>query len=147
MYNDLIYQLIDVFCDRLKFGSTAALDCRNGQNKGRYCKKELLLLLVLLSEPNNVVVSTLNSHSIGWGSVPCTSTKFFHLCLSILLTNLFNISQLPLNMQKLCWYNVSFKFWPLQKLLRASLYQLDNDPLGCTLSLEPYLTLSKVARK
>ena len=37
-----------VFCERLKFGSTAALDCRTGQNKGRYCKKELLLLLVLL---------------------------------------------------------------------------------------------------
>ena len=29
-----------VFCDRLKLGSTAALDCRTGQNKGRYCKKE-----------------------------------------------------------------------------------------------------------
>ena len=27
-----------VFCDRLKFGSTAALDCRTGLNKGRYCK-------------------------------------------------------------------------------------------------------------
>ena len=25
-----------VFCDRLKFGSTVALDCRTGQNKGRY---------------------------------------------------------------------------------------------------------------
>ena len=37
-----------VFCDRLKFGSTAALNCRTGQNKGRYCKKELLLLLVSL---------------------------------------------------------------------------------------------------
>ena len=37
-----------VFCDRLKFGSTAALDCPIGKNKGRYCKKELLLLLVLL---------------------------------------------------------------------------------------------------
>ena len=28
--------------------STEALDCRTGQNKGRYCKKELLLLLVSL---------------------------------------------------------------------------------------------------
>ena len=37
-----------VFCDRLKFGSTAALNCRTSQNKGRYCKKELLLLLILL---------------------------------------------------------------------------------------------------
>ena len=34
-----------VFCDRLKFGSTVALDCRTGQNKGRYSKKELLLVL------------------------------------------------------------------------------------------------------
>ena len=38
-----------VFCDRLEFGSTAALICRTGQNKGRYCQKELLLLLVSLS--------------------------------------------------------------------------------------------------
>ena len=37
-----------VFCDRLKLGSTAALDCRTGQNKGRYHEKELLFLLVLL---------------------------------------------------------------------------------------------------
>ena len=37
-----------VLCDRLKFGSKAALDCRTGQNKGRYCKKALLLLLVSL---------------------------------------------------------------------------------------------------
>ena len=37
-----------VFCDRLKFGSTAALDCGTGQNKGRYCEKELLLLLISL---------------------------------------------------------------------------------------------------
>jgi hypothetical protein len=37
-----------VFCVRLKFGSTAALDSRTGQNKGRYCKKALLLLLVSL---------------------------------------------------------------------------------------------------
>ena len=28
-----------VSCDRLKLGSTAALDCPTGQNKGRYCKK------------------------------------------------------------------------------------------------------------
>ena len=34
-----------VFCDRLKLGSTAL----TGQNKGRYRKKELSLLLVLLA--------------------------------------------------------------------------------------------------
>ena len=28
-----------LFCDRLKLGSTAALDCLIGQNKGKYCKK------------------------------------------------------------------------------------------------------------
>ena len=32
-----------VSCDRLKLGSTAALDCRTGQNKGRYCKKGALI--------------------------------------------------------------------------------------------------------
>ena len=37
-----------VFCDRLKSDSTAALDCLTDQNKGRYCRKELLLLLVSL---------------------------------------------------------------------------------------------------
>ena len=49
MYKDIyVYQLMGVFCDKLKFGSTAALDCRTGQNKGRYHEKQLLLLLVLL---------------------------------------------------------------------------------------------------
>ena len=37
-----------VFCDSLKFGSTVALNCRTGQNKGRYCKKELLLIIISL---------------------------------------------------------------------------------------------------
>ena len=40
-----------IFCDMLKSGSTAALDCQIGQNKGRYCKKELLFLLVSLVVP------------------------------------------------------------------------------------------------
>ena len=31
-----------VFCDELKLGSTAALNCRTGQNKG-YCKKKVLI--------------------------------------------------------------------------------------------------------
>ena len=42
-----------VFCDRLKLGSTAALNCQTGQNRGRYRKKELLFLLVLLPDYNN----------------------------------------------------------------------------------------------
>ena len=40
--------MMGVFCDRLSFGSIAALNCHTGQDRGRYCKKELLLLLVLL---------------------------------------------------------------------------------------------------
>ena len=36
-----------VFCDRLKFGSTAALNCPTGQNKGRYCKKKARLIGVV----------------------------------------------------------------------------------------------------
>ena len=40
-----------VFCDRLKLYSTAALDCRTGQNKSRYRKKELSFLLVSLYKP------------------------------------------------------------------------------------------------
>ena len=38
-----------VFCDRFKLCSTAALDCRTGQNKSRYRKQELSFLLVLLN--------------------------------------------------------------------------------------------------
>ena len=37
-----------VFCDSLKFGSTAALDWHTGQDKDRYHAKELLLLLLSL---------------------------------------------------------------------------------------------------
>ena len=37
-----------VIYDRLKFGSTAALNCRTSHNKGRYCKKELSLLQFIL---------------------------------------------------------------------------------------------------
>ena len=32
-----------VFCDRLKLGCTAVLDCRTGQNKSRYRKKKALI--------------------------------------------------------------------------------------------------------
>ena len=47
-------KLMVVFCDSLKFGSTAALDSHAGQNKGRDCKKELLLLPFLLFQPNDL---------------------------------------------------------------------------------------------
>ena len=36
MYNDIYNNMMGVFCDRLKFGSTAALDCRTCQNKNRF---------------------------------------------------------------------------------------------------------------
>ena len=39
-----------VFCDKVKFGSTAVLDCRTDQNNSRYSKIELLLLLMALLE-------------------------------------------------------------------------------------------------
>ena len=32
-----LYQMMGVFCDRLKLCSTASPDCRTGQNKGKYC--------------------------------------------------------------------------------------------------------------
>ena len=41
-------ELMSVFCGWLKFGSTSALNCSAGQNKGRYRKKELWLLLFSL---------------------------------------------------------------------------------------------------
>ena len=44
-----VYQLMGLFCDKLKLGSTAALDCRTGQNKGSYRKKELSFLFVSLA--------------------------------------------------------------------------------------------------
>ena len=45
-----VYQLMGVFCDRLKLCSTAAPDCRTGQNKGRYHEQERSFLLVSLSD-------------------------------------------------------------------------------------------------
>ena len=39
-----------VFSDRLKLCSTAALNCRTGQNKGSYREKELSFLLVSLAK-------------------------------------------------------------------------------------------------
>ena len=54
-----------VFCDSLKLGSTAALDCRTGQNKGRYCKKEVSFLLVLLRQAKATLFSILFKHIHG----------------------------------------------------------------------------------
>ena len=51
-----------VFCDMLKWCSTAALDCRTGQKKSRYRKKELLFLLVSLSMTNRSYNVRFSSH-------------------------------------------------------------------------------------
>ena len=44
--HEYVYQLIGVICDRLKLCSTAAPDWQTSQNKDRYRKQELFLLLV-----------------------------------------------------------------------------------------------------
>ena len=46
----ILYQLMGVFCDRLKLHSTAAPDCWTGQNKGRYPEEERSFLLVSLAK-------------------------------------------------------------------------------------------------
>jgi hypothetical protein len=51
-----------IFCDRLKFSSTAALHSRTVQKKGRTCKKELLLLLVSFVETALVEITLLGEH-------------------------------------------------------------------------------------
>ena len=43
-----VYQLMGVFCDRLKLCSKAAPYYRTGQNKGRYREQEFIFLLVSL---------------------------------------------------------------------------------------------------
>ena len=60
-----------VFCDRLKLCSTAALDCRTGQNKGRYHEKELLLLLVSLVHQHHILATVLLSTNLS-GPEPLT---------------------------------------------------------------------------
>lgn len=45
-----VCQLMGVLWDRLKFGSTTALDCCTGQNKGRYCKKIALIATPLVAK-------------------------------------------------------------------------------------------------
>ena len=45
-----VYQLKGVFCNRPNLCSTADLNWGTGQNKGRYCQKELSFLFVLLHQ-------------------------------------------------------------------------------------------------
>jgi hypothetical protein len=59
---------MSVFGDRLKLGSTAALDYQTGQNKGKYCEKELLFLLVSLLKI--VLKSTINSLTLNCPNCP-----------------------------------------------------------------------------
>ena len=66
-----------VFLDKLIFGSTAALDCLTGQNKGIYCKKELLLLIVSLFERNTQSKNGLNFQA----SASTKSAKILSICL------------------------------------------------------------------
>ena len=81
MYKDM---LMGVFLDKLIFGSTAALDCLTGQNKGIYCKKELLILLIVsLFERNTQSKNGLNFQA-------SASTKSAKI-LSISLVELFMI--------------------------------------------------------
>ena len=63
-----IYQLMGVFCDWLKLCSTAALDCRTGQNKGRYRKQERSFLLVLLCISLRLLLQILYASIVHWGN-------------------------------------------------------------------------------
>ena len=45
-----VYQLMGVFCDRLKLCSKAAPNCQTDQNKGRYREQERSFLLVSLAQ-------------------------------------------------------------------------------------------------
>ena len=61
----------------------------------------------------------------------------FHISFLISLTKPFKISHLSCNyICAICLMSSSL-LWPLLKLLIASVYQLNSNPSGCTLSLEP----------
>ena len=62
---------------RRKLCTTAALNCQTGQNKDRYCKKELLLLLVSLPESNTQSKNGLNFQA----SASTISAKILLTCL------------------------------------------------------------------
>ena len=57
-----------VFCDLLKLGSTAALNCQTGQSKGRYREKELLFLLVSLFVADRPVRNPDSKSSCDWSA-------------------------------------------------------------------------------
>ena len=53
-----------VFCDRLKFGSTAALDCCTGQNKDRYCQRRALIATRLVGKSIDGTFSLNNNETV-----------------------------------------------------------------------------------
>ena len=102
-----------------------------------FCKTILILLQKFSSlhiRTCDPMVSTLNSRHIDWDSIPCTN----QFSLIIPLNTIFKISCFWLNRQ-IFWHQLfqSLTFWHLQTLLRASVFQLNDNSLGWTLSLEP----------
>ena len=63
-----IYQLMSVFCDWLKLCSTAAPNCRTGQNKGRYREQERSFLLVSLCILLRLLLQILYASIVHWGN-------------------------------------------------------------------------------
>ena len=59
---------MSVFCDWLKLCSTAAPDCRTGQNKGRYCEQERSFLLVSLCISLRLLLQILYASIVHWGN-------------------------------------------------------------------------------
>ena len=66
------------FCDRLKFGSTAARDCRTGQNKDRYCKKRAIIATRLVAWDNQPLMQWKSP----WGDILYFHVGQKRLCLS-----------------------------------------------------------------
>ena len=63
-----IYVYLYVFCDMLKLCSTAAPDCRTGQNKGRYREQERSFLLVSLCILLRLLLQILYASIVHWGN-------------------------------------------------------------------------------
>ena len=79
----LVYQLIGVFCDRLKLCSTAAPNCQTGQIKGIFCKQKRSFLLVSLHSMLSVLVSYLIDEGLGKVNIQLSL-----VCISICICKL-----------------------------------------------------------
>ena len=83
-----------VFRDRLKFCSTAALNC---QNKGRYCEKELSFLLVslvqrllsYLASAHCVLFPPLASVTYFMNTITCAITRYIYVCILLKWCKIF----------------------------------------------------------